>query len=85
VTRPELVVFDCDGVLVDTERLTVVVESRVLGELGWPMTPEEVVERWMGRSSQVQLADLELRLGADRAREFDQRTTPSCTRRSTGS
>jgi HAD superfamily hydrolase (TIGR01509 family) len=75
VTRPELVVFDCDGVLVDTERLTVGVESRVLGELGWPMTPEEIVERWMGRSSQAQLADLELHLGADRAREFDERTT----------
>ena len=40
MTRPELVVFDCDGVLVDTERLTVVVESRVLGALGWPTTPE---------------------------------------------
>jgi HAD superfamily hydrolase (TIGR01509 family) len=75
VTRPELVVFDCDGVLVDTERLTVVVESRVLGELGWPITPAEVVERWMGRSSQAQLADLEVHLGADKAREFDARTT----------
>ena len=39
MTQPDLVVFDCDGILVDTERLTVVVESRVLGELGWPMTP----------------------------------------------
>jgi HAD superfamily hydrolase (TIGR01509 family) len=75
VTRPELVVFDCDGVLVDTERLTVVVESRVLGELGWPLSPEQVVERWMGRSSQAQLADLEQHLGAQRAREFDRRTT----------
>ena len=75
MTRPELVVFDCDGVLVDTERLTVVVESRVLGELGWPMSPAEVVERWMGKASQAQLADLELNLGADLAREFDERTT----------
>jgi HAD superfamily hydrolase (TIGR01509 family) len=75
VTRPDLVVFDCDGVLVDTERLTVVVESRVLGELGWPLSPEQVVERWMGRSSEAHLADLERHLGADRAREFDRRTT----------
>jgi beta-phosphoglucomutase-like phosphatase (HAD superfamily) len=75
VTRPDLVVFDCDGILVDTERLTVLVESRVLGELGWPMAPEEVVERWMGRSSQAQIADLVRHLGADRAREFDERTT----------
>ena len=51
LTPPALVVFDCDGVLVDSERLTVGVEARVLTELGWPMTAEEVVERWMGRSS----------------------------------
>lgn len=75
MSRPDLVVFDCDGVLVDTERLTVVVEARVLGELGWPMTPAEVVDRWMGKSSQAQLADLTEHLGADRAREFDDRTT----------
>jgi len=75
VTRPELVVFDCDGVLVDTERLTVVVESRVLGEMGWALSPQEVVERWMGRSSEAQLADLEQHLGADLALEFDRRTT----------
>ncbi len=30
---PELVLFDCDGVLVDSERLTVGVEARVLTEL----------------------------------------------------
>jgi HAD superfamily hydrolase (TIGR01509 family) len=75
VTRPDLVVFDCDGVLVDTERLTVEIEARVLGELGWPMTPAEVVDRWMGRSSQAQLAELTEHLGAARAREFDALTT----------
>jgi HAD superfamily hydrolase (TIGR01509 family) len=75
VTRPDLVVFDCDGVLVDTERLTVVIEARVLGELGWPMAPAEVVDRWMGKSSQAQLADLTAHLGAERAREFDELTT----------
>ncbi|CAN5650454.1 HAD family hydrolase [soil metagenome] len=73
MTRPELVVFDCDGVLVDSERLTVVVEARVLTEMGWPITSAEVVERGMGTSSQ--LADLEQRFGADWARDFDERTT----------
>lgn len=70
-----LVIFDCDGVLVDTERLTVGVEARVLTELGWPHTTEDVVTRWMGRSPAAQLAELEERLGAERAREFDLRTT----------
>jgi HAD superfamily hydrolase (TIGR01509 family) len=75
VTRPALVLFDCDGVLVDTERLTVGVEARVLTELGWPITADEVVTRWMGRSSHAQLADVEARLGAASARDFDERTT----------
>ncbi len=75
MTRPDLVVFDCDGVLVDTERLTVGVEARVLTELGWPITAEEVVHRWMGKTSASQLADLEARLGADLTRLYDERTT----------
>lgn len=73
--RPDLVIFDCDGVLVDSERLTVGVEARVLTELGWPHTPDQVVARWMGRSSEDQLADLEARLGADLARRFDEVST----------
>jgi HAD superfamily hydrolase (TIGR01509 family) len=73
VKQPKLVIFDCDGVLVDTERLTVGVEARVLTDLGWPMTPEEVVRRWMGRTSKSQLDELEKRLGTERAHEFERR------------
>ena len=69
------IIFDCDGVLVDTERLTVDVEARVLTDLGWEMTPDDVVRHWMGRSSQSQLAELEERLGAERTAEFERRTT----------
>ena len=68
-----LVVFDCDGVLVDTERLTVGIEARVLTELGWPITAEEVVRRWMGKTSQAQLDNLRARIGEDLTREFDER------------
>ena len=75
MTRPSLVIFDCDGVLVDTERLTVGVEARVLTDLGWEMTADEVVRRWMGRTSKWQLDDLEARLGPERAQEFERRTT----------
>jgi HAD superfamily hydrolase (TIGR01509 family) len=76
VTRsPALVIFDCDGVLVDSERLTVGVEARVLTELGWPHTTEDVVARWMGRSSAFQLAEVEERLGAAAMREYDERST----------
>jgi len=73
--RPDLVLFDCDGVLVDTERIQVAVEARTLTALGWPMGAEEVVERWMGRTGSVQLAEIGERLGEDVARRYDELTT----------
>jgi HAD superfamily hydrolase (TIGR01509 family) len=70
---PDLVIFDCDGVLVDSERLTVGVEARLLTELGWPHTAEQVVERWMGRASAYQLGEVEARLGREAMLAFDAR------------
>ncbi|HEU4568668.1 MAG TPA: HAD family hydrolase [Marmoricola sp.] len=70
-----LVIFDCDGVLVDSERLTVGVEAEVLTELGWPMDAAEVVRRWMGTTSASQLAEIAAHLGEEAAAEFDRRTT----------
>lgn len=74
-TRPELVVFDCDGVLVDSERFTIAVEARVLTELGWPIEVDEVVARWMGGPSSAQLGDIAERLGREAAERFDRLTT----------
>jgi HAD superfamily hydrolase (TIGR01509 family) len=75
MSAPGLVVFDCDGVLVDTERLTVAVEARLLTDLGNPHTPEQVVARWMGRTSAAQLAELAEEMGHEAAGEFDRRAT----------
>jgi len=58
-----LVIFDCDGVLVDSERLSVAVEARLLGELGWPVTVEEIVDRFVGRSDSHMLREIESELG----------------------
>lgn len=62
--RPELelVIFDCDGVLVDSERIAVRVESALLGELGWPLTEAQVAERFLGRSAEFMFAEIETRL-----------------------
>ncbi len=59
----ELVIFDCDGILVDSERLAVRVEAAVLGELGWPLTEAEVVDRFVGRSASYMQAEIERELG----------------------
>ena len=61
--RFELVIFDCDGVLVDSERIAVRVEAELLGELGWPLTEAEIVERFMGRSQQHMVGEIEAYLG----------------------
>jgi len=44
------VIFDCDGVLVDSEAISNRVLAGLLTEIGLPMTPEESVEAFMGRS-----------------------------------
>ncbi|WP_432746608.1 HAD family hydrolase [Streptomyces sp. JH002] len=44
-----LVIFDCDGVLVDTETIGPAVVAEMATEAGWPLTPDEVRERFLGR------------------------------------
>lgn len=55
--------WDCDGVLVDTERLVTRLESEWITALGWPLTPDEVVARFMGRSEATMAAEIEQALG----------------------
>src|SRR4051794_16966281 len=59
----ELVIFDCDGVLVDSERIAVRVDVEAFAELGWHMEPAEIVERFMGRSDADADAEIEAHLG----------------------
>ena len=58
-----LVVLDCDGVLVDSERLNVELDVRAIGELGWPITREEVIARHVGLSEADATADIESVIG----------------------
>ena len=43
-------IFDCDGVLVDSEMITNRVFARMLAELGITMTLDDLFERFVGRS-----------------------------------
>ncbi len=63
MTRFDLVIFDCDGVLVDSERLAIRIESGILAGLGWPMTEEEVVHRFVGRSAEYMQREIEQTIG----------------------
>lgn len=46
---PELVIFDCDGVLVDSEKISNRVLAETLTELGLPTTTEEAYAEYKGR------------------------------------
>jgi HAD superfamily hydrolase (TIGR01509 family) len=46
----ELVIFDCDGVLVDSEQLAIKVDVQVLAKLGWAVAEEEIIQRFVGVS-----------------------------------
>jgi HAD superfamily hydrolase (TIGR01509 family) len=48
--RLKLVIFDCDGVLVDSERVTNRVFAEMLNELGLPVTLDDLFERFVGHS-----------------------------------
>jgi len=59
----ELVIFDCDGVLVNSEPIAVRIDVAMLAELGLTMTEEEVIERFVGRSPEVIVQAVEAELG----------------------
>ncbi|MEU9029735.1 HAD family hydrolase [Streptomyces sp. NPDC048383] len=61
----ELVIFDCDGVLVDSERIAVRVQVALGAELGWPLTEDEVIDRFIGRSGVSIREQVAARLGEE--------------------
>jgi HAD superfamily hydrolase (TIGR01509 family) len=71
----DLVIFDCDGVLVDSERLAVRIEAEVLATLGWPLTEAEIVDRFVGRSAGYMQSQIESTIGrpVDWSSEFEAR------------
>jgi HAD superfamily hydrolase (TIGR01509 family) len=58
-----LVIFDCDGVLVDSERLAIRVDAKVLAKLGWPITEAEIIDRFVGVSDSDFRSAIEAQLG----------------------
>jgi HAD superfamily hydrolase (TIGR01509 family) len=70
--RFDLVIFDCDGVLVDSERLSVRVDAIFLDRLGWPMSEAEIIGRFVGRSDADMRAVIEEHLGGPIPGDIDQ-------------
>lgn len=60
---PKLVIFDCDGVLVDSEILAAEVEAELLTEVGYPISAEELAERFAGLTWPTILMTIEREAG----------------------
>lgn len=65
-----MVIFDCDGVLVDSERLTHQVVVDMLAEHGVALPFEEAVDRFIGMSMANGLAQLKALLGGELPTDF---------------
>jgi beta-phosphoglucomutase-like phosphatase (HAD superfamily) len=63
VSGVELVIFDCDGVLVDSEGISSRVLAHFLTDAGLPTSPEEALRDYLGPRLAEVAALTELRLG----------------------
>ena len=61
--QPKLVIFDCDGVLVDSEPIANEVGAAWITELGWPMDGKEARARFLGLSDAAMFALVEQKIG----------------------
>ena len=66
----EAVLFDCDGVLVDSEPLTNGVLRDMLGELGWVMTVEQCMTQFVGKAVMDEVTTIEARTGFKMTEEW---------------
>lgn len=57
--KPELVIFDCDGVLIDSEHLACIAETRVFRRFGLDMADDFIVNHCIGLSWASSLALVE--------------------------
>ena len=58
-----LVIYDCDGVIVDSEHVANVVVADALAVLGWQMTPEQAQAEFLGLTFTDMQPLIEARLG----------------------
>ena len=65
-----LLIFDCDGVLVDSEIIAAVVDSEHLAKLGYEIEPAEITRRFAGLTSQDIVEVVERELGHPLPEDF---------------
>jgi HAD superfamily hydrolase (TIGR01509 family) len=61
--HPDLLIFDCDGVLIDSEAIACRADSACLADVGVTISAEEIMERYLGISAAMMCSDIEQRYG----------------------
>jgi HAD superfamily hydrolase (TIGR01509 family) len=68
-----LLIFDCDGVLVDSEVLSCQVDADLLTSLGMPYTADEIARQFVGVSLKDMIARIEAEHGRPLPADFGER------------
>ena len=66
----DLIIFDCDGVLVDSEIISCRAHAEALTRHGYPITANQVLERFLGRSMRHATLEVEAELGRSLPEDF---------------
>jgi HAD superfamily hydrolase (TIGR01509 family) len=67
----DLVIFDCDGVLVDSEVISCRAHAEALTQHGYPITPEQVFNRFLGVSDREARMSVEAEIGRKLPDDFE--------------
>ena len=68
-----LLIFDCDGVLVDSEVLACRLDAEILTRLGFPYSTEEILTQFVGVSLKDMIARIEAEHGRSLPVDFGER------------
>ena len=66
----DLIIFDCDGVLVDSEVISCRAHAATLNRYGYPITQDQVFDRFLGRSLRQANLEVEAELGRSLPDDF---------------
>src|SRR5258708_32601755 len=77
----DLVIFDCDGVLVDSEVISCHAHAETLSRHGYPITAEQVLVRFLGVSDREARLIVEAELGHHLPDDFEAQMKQAALRR----
>ncbi len=69
--KPDLVIFDCDGVLIDSQVIQCRIDAAELTRLGFSVTAEELAQQFIGTATKDMQAHVELALGRPLSKDFE--------------